>query len=335
MTFKRKRNVKLDVLKAYNVFELNTFNEDEIEDYEENKATGMEEDEEKEVHLQQVMKGIGSEIPLPVIKEIRNTGRNKYKQQEIKNFINDQRDVENRFILDKAEQKELKSILNEKDPLAEEKESFLVNTKDIELIKEHNINQMTEKQCLDFKEAIKVLGSDIKHLNCIKNNKFIAFVLKKSLIHYEKHGFEAYTCFKPRIVEPKIKSRKNESNTTEKLVQMHKEFLFLLKGCELMAEKVEKEEEAVTSTLKLINDFGGIFNKKIRMKLETKQDTREACDLFYQRKKPKKNEDKNVLISKEILNKIDIEEKNENESEIKEKKAHSKTFSNRFVCELE
>ncbi|EED42427.1 hypothetical protein EBI_25902 [Enterocytozoon bieneusi H348] len=78
MTFKRKRNIKLDVLATYNVLLLETFSKDELEDYEEAKATGMEEDEEKEVHLREVMEDNKKSIPLPVITQIENECKKYY-----------------------------------------------------------------------------------------------------------------------------------------------------------------------------------------------------------------------------------------------------------------
>ena len=80
MVLKRKRNLKIDSNTVYSVFLLKDLDPDELEDYIENRDTGMEADEEKEIHLQNIIKGSENSIPLPVISKINNISRTFYKK---------------------------------------------------------------------------------------------------------------------------------------------------------------------------------------------------------------------------------------------------------------
>lgn len=103
MVLKRKRNLKIDANSIYSVFLLKDLDPDELEDYVENRDTGMEADEEKEIHLQNIIKGSGSSIPLPVIIEVNNVGRGFYKKVDLTRKIECERDCENEYIESKED----------------------------------------------------------------------------------------------------------------------------------------------------------------------------------------------------------------------------------------
>lgn len=98
MVLKRKRNLKIDANTVYSVFLLKDLDPDELEDYVENRDTGMEADEEKEIHLQNIIKGSENSIPLPVIQEINNISRNYYKKIELSKEIEWKKDCKNEYI---------------------------------------------------------------------------------------------------------------------------------------------------------------------------------------------------------------------------------------------
>lgn len=98
MVLKRKRNLKIDSNSVYSVFLLKDLDPDELEDYIENRDTGMEADEEKEIHLQNIIKGSESSIPLPVIEEIDNISRKYYKKIELNKEIEWKEDCKNKYI---------------------------------------------------------------------------------------------------------------------------------------------------------------------------------------------------------------------------------------------
>ncbi|OQS54256.1 hypothetical protein EHP00_925 [Ecytonucleospora hepatopenaei] len=342
MSFKRKRNIKFDPLNTYNVFFLDTFDTEEIEDYVETKATGMEEDEEKEIQLQNVIRGKDKEIPLPVFSKIER--KCKYMHQVLKNFINIQKDVENKYILSKEDKKELNQIKKYKEQV--NLGSFKIKTNGgLVLIYECDAQKTLEcvppeqlTNAYDFETAVKTFGEDVKYCNSVKNNQFVDFVLRKTLIRYEKKGFEAYTCFKPRIIMPKMKSRKNEQQTIEKLQRMYNEFLYIEKSCEIQKSIIEKEQEVLSDKFYLIENYGEKFNSSIRRKLNYKKEKTDVNDLFYVRKKIKKEIESINLLSDQFFdnNFVEIEEdENKVNDNKKERKSTIKLIKNRFNCKLE
>lgn len=337
MTFKRKRNIKFEALSTYNVFFLETFNTDEIEDYEETKATGMEEDEEKEVHLQNVIKGKDKEIPLPVFSKVSN--HCKYQEFKLKNFINDQKDAKNRFILNKKEVEELNRFqLNDNN--AQDVAFTIKNDNKLTFLYEQDVtgkmDNSSKSEQYDFEAAIITFGEDIKYCNCVKNVDYVNFVLRKTLIRYEKKGYEAYTCFKPRIIMPKIKSRKNEQQTIDKLRRMYKEFLYLENSCKIASQKIGLDKECTNKKTEMVVKYGNLFTSSIRKKLNYKKEKLEVGDLYYSRKKYKK-EEKEVFLSDVFYykNTDNIEQIDRNSYEdIDNVEKEKKMFNNRFNCEL-
>lgn len=339
MTFKRKRNIKLDVLATYNVLLLETFGKDELEDYEETKATGMEEDEEKEVHLREVMENNKKSIPLPVITQIENECKKYYKQSKVKNFINHQNDVPNRFILSTNEVQELNDICRRKHEM--DNEAIFPKNGLFTLVNEYSVSKSINSDIgekLDFYRAVTCFGDDSKYYNIVKNKEFINFVFRRTLIRFEKLGFEAYCCFKPRILQPKIKSRKNEQNTIEKLHRMYTEFEMISDNCKLMETRVTKELELIEYKCQMFSKFGYLFNSAIKRKLEYQRQKQDVNEIFYMRKKHRKLQPGPILTDDFYNNYIKPfacttydKETVSNKSDVY---SHKETYEGRFDCEL-
>lgn len=343
MSFKRKRNIKLDTLSTYNVFYKETFTEDEIEDYDEVKATGVEEEEEKEMHLQKVLKGKDENIPMPVILSIENECHGFYKKTKAKKFVNYQTDVPNNYILTPADQKELYLIKHEDIPQAEG--GISIKREGITLIKEYNsqakhieYENVDSMKLYDFDYAIKCFGEDAKYFSSVKNARFVDFVLRRGLIRFEKFGFEAYAVFKPRILLPKVKSRKNEGSTVDKLSRMYLEFRSIKECANLCAEKMKREQVRSTKILKMIREYGPLFNRHVRKKLEVRKQKKDINELFYERKKIRNRDRTDYPLNDKFYTEV-IEPLGNIEEDAKSVDASTNSFvkevfENRFDCEL-
>lgn len=105
MVYKRKRNVKIDNGNRYVVCRPGTVDVEALEEYVPPAMdTGMEADEEKEMHLKKIIeKGIG-DIPIPVIAEVDNGARAGYgKYVQGSRYINWTEDARNEYLLDDAD----------------------------------------------------------------------------------------------------------------------------------------------------------------------------------------------------------------------------------------
>lgn len=280
MVLKRKRNLKIDSTSTYSVFLLRDMDKSEIEDYVENRDTGMEAEEEKEVHLQNIIKGTGKEIPIPVIVELENISRNFYEKKELKRKICWEKDCPNEYIENKEEE-DIEKVVEIKIQEAlirnnTEKSSFipieqlgvlntvidpigqtLTSPTEPEIMPDQNKVQKQqlniykiEDRKVTLKDVIRKIGNE-KNAFGIKDEEIISFCLKKTLVRYEKTGFEAYACFRDRIFNPTFKSRRNEALMLEKINRMGVEFNTLKKLCENYNEKSVDEERMYGKTIKI------------------------------------------------------------------------------------
>ncbi|ELA41481.1 uncharacterized protein VICG_01465 [Vittaforma corneae ATCC 50505] len=314
MVLKRKRNLKIDTTASYSVFLLRDLNRNEVEDYLENRDTGMEAEEEKELHLQNIMKGTGKDIPIPVVAEIENISRSRYEKKELKKRIIWEKDCPNDYIEDRSDvetekemQLKLHELISKSNPqgISTEKGSFIpIETFNISnkstgtlnsgshpdsIIKvvEHesnsaqqgaiatqrhpiasNIYKIDSKRPA-FKDIIKRIGSD-KNAYTIKDENIVNFCLRKTLVRYERPGFEAYTCFRDRIFNPTFKSRRNETLMFEKINRMGVEFGTLKKLCEMYKEKCMYEDKAYKQTIKIFKKLSSSSVSKLKKRMLVK-----------------------------------------------------------------
>ncbi|ORD98630.1 hypothetical protein A0H76_2150 [Hepatospora eriocheir] len=323
MTFKRKRRLKIENNISLPVLAFDEVLSDEIEDYEEIKASGVEEEEEKELHLQRVLESKSKLIPIPVVNTISNEACECFEDITLSKFINWQKDVSNDYIKTDEDIDALNTdLIDNIVPGEESYGSIIINNKSgIILLNEYNIEKLkialldyTEfnTKYLNFDRAIKVFGEDSRYLHSVKNHKFISFVLERTILRYDRPGFEAYICFRQRIQEPKIKSRKNENLTQDKLEYLTREYAEIDQFCELYRKRCELEELIFYNNINIIENYGSIFNSSLRKKLIiTKSSSFNTIESIYRNRKKFKSiklgkslNSKNLILDEDICNKL-------------------------------
>lgn len=223
MVLKRKRNLRIENTAVYSVLHLKDLNLEEIENYIETRDTGMEAEEEKEIHLQNIIKGTNKDIPLPIINQIDNTSRRCFK------------------ILGKVKKNRI------------DKSKIFNDCPNI-YIESQEEKEYLQKEVEDGSRAIYNIGDD-KTFSYDKSQSLVEFCLKRAIVRYEVPGYEAYTCFRNRIFHPNFKSRRNEALINEKLERMATEFSTLKLMCQILKDKsflelkaINLMEEAIKST---------------------------------------------------------------------------------------
>lgn len=221
MVSKRKRNLKVDNNQLYTVLNIQDINIKEVEDYNETRDTGMEADEEKEIHLQNIIKGDDKNIPLPVIKQIKNESRSEFSpnvNEIIDSRINNVKDSQNKYIESEEDKAQFSSLI--KDDIG--------------------IPEMIFKIC-DDKNAVTDL-----------NDNLVNFCIRRGIVRYDRAGFEAYACFRNRIFHPTFKSRRNEALMTEKIERLGLELSTLKSMCKLLNNRLDQEYESLKITKQLV-----------------------------------------------------------------------------------
>lgn len=202
MVLKRKRNLKVDPSHVYSVYNLRDINLEEAEDYIEQRDTGMEADEEKEVHLQNIIKGNDKDIPIPVIREVLDSDTLFPKRT-----TTEEDDSVNRYIKTEEE---------------------------VEIPE-------------DTVELIKKVGEDKRYAPV--DESLALQLLKRTIVRYERSGFENYSCFRNRIFTPTFKARKNEGVMVEKLNRMGVELTTLGVMTGLLKQKLLLEVKSLELTV--------------------------------------------------------------------------------------
>jgi len=308
MMLKRKRNLKIEVTAIYSVFLLRDLGQDEIEDYVENRDTGMEAEEEKELPLQNVIKGTVSNIPIPVIVERENPCRSFFGPKELKRRIFWEKDCPNEYVEDRSEEEakvwsRLVDSMGKTGTLSTESSSFIpiesvgiFNSRisdtvpvglqpprvldphikvtereggSVPLQTRHTMPTGLYKMDIrrpELKDVIKRIGND-RNAFPIKDEYTAEFCLRRTLVRYEREGFEAYTCFRDRIFTPTFKSRRNEALMFEKINRMGMEFSTLRRMCEMYKERCMLENRMYSQTMRILKRLNGarISKRKKRM----------------------------------------------------------------------
>lgn len=269
MVLKRKRNLKIDATTSYSVFLTRDLNPEEMEDYVEARDTGMEADEEKEIHLQNIIKGQKSDIPLPVITEITNVSRSFFPEKSLKRRIVWEKDCENLYIENKEDLQEEESIIGnelsaakERGPVSPAHAGPLEEDTKLHEVSDNGLDGVVatrqgdkEPDGLDLLGLINKMG-DNKSETLNRSEGVINFCLRRSILRYERRGYEAYSCFRDRIFRPTFKSRRNEALMIEKLGRMGTELGTLENMCSLLKEKYRLELRALKKTTRAL----GIIN---------------------------------------------------------------------------
>lgn len=112
------------------------------------------------------------------------------------------------------------------------------------------INKISEQ----FKQGFETFGNTLAAIN-MRDGRLINYILNRTLLRYEKPGFEAYTCFRRRVFHPSFKSRRNELIMLEKLERMGAEFYALKDMCSAMQQKTEQEIRHLKLTSALVREY--------------------------------------------------------------------------------
>lgn len=181
---KRKKNLKIDTSEHIEVLDETDINYNFVEDFTLPPIdTGMEAEEEKEVHLKQIIEQKSGIIPVPEIVEIKYD-RPKCKIE--KNYYKYSKDIKNKYYL---------SDLDE----------ILMN--ELKIKKDNYMN---------FIEDIQKTNDDVHRTNNVFSDLFEK-VSHKFLIRDDKFLNKSYVCFRRRIIKPSRKNRRNEIQTKEKI----------------------------------------------------------------------------------------------------------------------
>ncbi|KAH9411215.1 hypothetical protein HK407_07g12080 [Ordospora pajunii] len=218
MVYKRKRNVKIDNNKSYAICKPGSTDELLLEEYvPPTLDTGMEADEEKEVHLKSIIEEGKGDIPIPVIVDVDNLARREYgKYFASKRYVEWLGDASNEYIVNSDDERSCREM-----EISKEKLQKLLLT-------------ISRDQCLSN-----------------ENKKYVEMVASRILVRSDKLDSPAYICFRRRVVKPNRRSRKCEELAKEKVERMWTEFYLLEKLCKLYYSKnrLERESEDVEDEL--------------------------------------------------------------------------------------
>ncbi|ADM11716.1 uncharacterized protein Eint_061090 [Encephalitozoon intestinalis ATCC 50506] len=218
MVYKRKRNVKIDNGLPYAIYKPGSFDVSSLEEYvPPSLDTGMEADEEKELHLKKIMEGEKGNIPIPVITKVDNPAREIYgKYVPKRKYVEWIGDAEN---------------------------EYLMNNEDRRICKESGV---------DEKQFYGILSTISNKQDLLEGKeKFSRMVASRILIRNEKFNPLAYVCFRKRIIKPSRRSRRSEELSKEKVERMWKELHLLEALCKLYGKrnKLERDLEDVECSL--------------------------------------------------------------------------------------
>lgn len=221
MAYKRKRNVKIDNGAEYAVNKPGDADVSGLEEYVPPALdTGMEADEEKELHLKRIMEGGKGDIPIPVIVEAESPAREAYGHYvRGRKYVEWGGDGENGYLMDD----EALRLCKESGTSVER---FLAA-----------VCTMSREQT--FEEGDRWLAE---------------MVGPRILTRSEKFGLPAYVCFRKRIIKPNRRSRRSrrsEELSKEKVERMWGELDMLGALCDLYSrrKRLERALERVESEL--------------------------------------------------------------------------------------
>lgn len=257
MALKRKRNLKVDNTMKYSVCILHDLKSDELEDYVETRDTGMEADEEKEIHLQKIMQREAETIPLPRITTFVNPAREVYAVRKLKRRIKWSKDCTNTYIEDEADRSvkaEVCQADEQTDDNIEEIKRIKVNSQ-INKINNNNDNQNDNSHINKIVDDTFKLVIESRSMPTTVEQKVLEYVLRRTLIRYEVAGLSSYVCFRPRIFNPSFKPRRNELLITERLNRLGSELGTLTALCKALESRIESEKEKLKIEMELLRIY--------------------------------------------------------------------------------
>ncbi|KAG5860109.1 hypothetical protein KMI_03g05600 [Encephalitozoon hellem] len=210
MVYKRKRNVKIDNTQPYPIYKPGASDVSSLEEYvPPSLDTGMEADEEKELHLKKIMEGEKGSIPIPVIVEVHNPAREIYgRYVPRRRYVEWNEDAENKYLL---------------------------NDEDKKMCKEYGVSE---------EEFYTLLCTVSQEQSLVKGKeKLVRAMASRILTRSEDFSPLAYVCFRKRIIKPSRRSRRSEELSKEKVERMWKELCLLEVLCGLYCKRSELERD--------------------------------------------------------------------------------------------
>ncbi|KMV66010.1 hypothetical protein M970_061100 [Encephalitozoon cuniculi EcunIII-L] len=218
MAYKRKRNVKVDHSQMYPVYKPGSFDVSSLEEYiPPSLDTGMEADEEKELHLKKIMEGEKGSIPIPIMVEVNNPARQMYgKYIPRRRYVEWAGDAENEYLLDHRDEEACRE-------LGMSREEFC------------------RSMCMVEREQSPAEGGE----------KLTKMISSRILIRSERFSPLAYVCFRKRIIKPSRRSRRSEELSKEKVERIWRELHLLGVLCDFYCKRnrLERALESVESDL--------------------------------------------------------------------------------------
>ena len=265
---KRKKNVKIDSTEKFEVIDTEDLDPLYLDEFTLPPIdSGMEAEEEKEVHLKKIIEQKTGEIPVPVIFETENLFVKKYIHPET--YVKYHKDVN----IEYCKSEEDKNLML----------SYNINEEEYNLIIQHIKKEIdgskrvsSEDNILYENEVYKTVYDAIKY---------------KFLLREDLNESSSYVCFRKRIIKPSRKNRRSETQAKEKISRLYTEFNLIQTMCDLSKKKHEIDNEILKNDLEIINKVNEITSKyentknKIRNVLNCKERTKKNFvlqgDIFH------------------------------------------------------
>lgn len=217
MFSKRIRNKKLETNKRNLVYYRDELDPSLLIDYiHTNFKTGVEQEEEKEIHLKKMLESGFGHIAVPKITIDDDEIKTFSEYKPSKKYIKYEKDVRNEYML---------------------KES------DYKFLREENIDVE------EFKQIVSLIGK--KEYDKIENSptkdKIINYYSKKMVKVIGNDDYDAYLCFRNRTCVPGRKTRRSEATILEKLKRMYTEFSYIDKLLQMKEEQQKINDELLST----------------------------------------------------------------------------------------
>ncbi|KAG0436921.1 Enhancer of polycomb-like protein 1 [Dictyocoela muelleri] len=264
----RIRPKKIDRMTKYKVVSPEELND--YVDYTHIIHTGMEAEEEKEVHIKKIMTGeklvitVPEILPARIIKYYDHNINDNYNHKDEnkslitifcqpKELIKYDKDVENLYIPDKedkniCDENVFRKIIHElKNKSLKDLTNEFINQKfNGDKNNDNCINDDNDDNGIDNNnnnDINNVINTEILKTSEHEIINTLKTISQKTICLFDENDLNPYLCFRKRIIKSGRKSRRNESNCVEKLKRMYDEFYILDKIIELKISLNKKKKE--------------------------------------------------------------------------------------------
>ncbi|ELA47141.1 hypothetical protein VCUG_01414 [Vavraia culicis subsp. floridensis] len=216
MFSKRIRNKKLETNRQHMVYYADELDQSLLLDYvHTNLKTGVEQDEEKEIHLKKLLESGKGNIVIPNITVSTDKIREYGEYRPPEKYIKYESDVSNEYVLQEEDRRFLE---HEKIEMADFQNVIrAIGTKEYEKLENSEVKERITNYY--SKRTVKVIGND---------------------------DYDAYLCFRKRTNVPGRKTRRSEASTLEKLKRAYLEFSYIDKLLSLKNEQQKLNEEILS-----------------------------------------------------------------------------------------